>query len=234
MSGKECPTCDSVYKNEHGMKIHHAKVHGESLRGKDVECDWCGEVFSRLPCFINNTKRNFCPNKDCLPKWLSENKSGENHPMWKGGSVTVSCDWCSDEKDVNPYEIRELNHHFCDQECHGKWLSENKSGEDSPHYNGMGFSNKYLTIRDALSNVSWDTIRHRHDKDGVCEHCGDKSNNRIALHHIIPVMSGGINEGWNFMELCATCHNHIEHYTKSFTEPHLSYDYHHEDSWEPQ
>lgn len=53
-NGKKCPHCgQGGFKNEHGLKIHHTKYHGESLVEEpdyaDVECPTCGrEDFQTL------------------------------------------------------------------------------------------------------------------------------------------------------------------------------------------
>jgi len=40
---QECPRCGDEYANEHGVRIHHTKSHGEPL--PNCECNVCGSSF---------------------------------------------------------------------------------------------------------------------------------------------------------------------------------------------
>lgn len=46
----QCPTCDKELDTERGLKVHHSRVHDESLIEDedegDVECPECGEMFA--------------------------------------------------------------------------------------------------------------------------------------------------------------------------------------------
>lgn len=47
MSDVECPTCGrDDFASEGAMKGHHAKKHGESIAGVDLECEECGNEFN--------------------------------------------------------------------------------------------------------------------------------------------------------------------------------------------
>lgn len=59
----------------------------------NVECAWCGEKLKRRPYRVRESKNFFC-DFECLGKWRSENKSGENHPRWEGGkSIQYGKNW---------------------------------------------------------------------------------------------------------------------------------------------
>lgn len=74
----------------------YAKWRSEKLSGKNhpswkgglvtVECAWCGSDLERKPANATRHERHFCGNDNCWGEWLSENRTGENHPSWKGGS----------------------------------------------------------------------------------------------------------------------------------------------------
>lgn len=131
-----CPTCGRAdFKNEAGMKIHHVRTHGESIAGVQVHCANCGAPKQVHPVHERNKGRHFC-DYDCMAEWNSDNLGGSNHPGWQGGKVDVECDWCGAKKAVTRYERDELDHHYCDKECEGRWLSANKAGEDSPSWKG--------------------------------------------------------------------------------------------------
>lgn len=127
-AGVQCPTCKKPCKSEAGVKIHHAKAHGESIAGVEVTCDWCGERTRQPQSQVNDSERDFC-NLECHGEWLSENEVGEDSRSYK--SVAVECAWCGTEKRVPPSRDRENEHHYCDRECWRQWRSENITGEDS-------------------------------------------------------------------------------------------------------
>lgn len=49
-----------------------------------VECSQCGSALTRKPAVVDERERFFC-NYDCYGQWCSENRTGENHPRFKGG-----------------------------------------------------------------------------------------------------------------------------------------------------
>lgn len=130
----ECPWdgCDYTSHSEHGIKCHHPQAHGESLGGEVTECEICGDTFRYQPA---GSKGRFCSN-DCYGTWLSENNTGENNPTWKE-KVVVECAACGKDLKRRPCRIEEGKDHFCDQICHGKWLTENNVGENHPSYNSV-------------------------------------------------------------------------------------------------
>lgn len=127
----ECPTCDKELRTEHGVKQHHTKVHGESIAGVEVDCDFCEGTIRRSQSEIG--KRNFC-SRECQYNWVSENMSGENHPMWNGGKKELECKNCGDKYKRTPSRVDESS--FCSAECQAQWRSENWVGENCPFYDG--------------------------------------------------------------------------------------------------
>jgi len=126
----ECPTCGNSFKSRNGMKVHHAKTHGESIAGITITCDYCGDTAEKN----QRKKRNdhdFC-SRDCFNKWQSENLSGENSHLWEGKTITVDCDWCGESTEKKTCNYEENEKAFCSHECHGEWISENQTGEDNP------------------------------------------------------------------------------------------------------
>jgi len=117
--GHECPTCGKVLDTERGMKSHHARVHGESISGVDVECPNCGDELNVWPSRIERSENVFC-SVECENKYHSENLTGEDHPLSKE-YPTVECEWCGDAFEVKP--ARESEARFCGYECMGKWHS---------------------------------------------------------------------------------------------------------------
>lgn len=76
-----CPSCESRFDSERGMKIHFSQIHNSGGE-EPFECIWCGGWFSRSPNIV--TKNPTC-SKPCNSAWQSERSSGENAPNWKGG-----------------------------------------------------------------------------------------------------------------------------------------------------
>ena len=50
--------------------------------------------------------------------------------------MKTNCDYCGIEFNKKPSRIKKTNKDFCSMKCKGKWLSENKRGEDNPNYKG--------------------------------------------------------------------------------------------------
>jgi len=48
--------------------------------------------------------------------------------------VKVACDWCGDEMRRPRCDIERAENLFCDEECYGKWKSEERTGEDNPNW----------------------------------------------------------------------------------------------------
>jgi len=126
----ECPTCGDSFKNELGMKSHHAQAHGESIAGVDIVCHFCGEEAHKR----QKKKRNdheFC-SRDCYNNYQSEELSGKNSPHWKGRQIVVECDWCGEKTGKHAINYENNEKAFCSHECHGQWKSENNTGENNP------------------------------------------------------------------------------------------------------
>jgi 5-methylcytosine-specific restriction endonuclease McrA len=50
--------------------------------------------------------------------------------------VEVTCEWCGDKFERKRSIEENSDQTFCSQECHGKFISEHKSGENSPAWEG--------------------------------------------------------------------------------------------------
>lgn len=121
-----CPSCDrDDFKNEHGMNIHHATVHGESLTRETTECDHCGESYEVPP----GTMGQFC-STDCRDASM------------RSGSL-VECDHCEKEFHAADWEL-DKGRRFCSQSCYGaSKLDRDDSrcegcGRDYSAYNSAG------------------------------------------------------------------------------------------------
>lgn len=131
----ECPTCGrDDFASERGVKLHHARTHGESLATQTYTCDYCGNDFERRPYHTDKYDNLFC-GSDCRSAHHSETCQGEDHPLYQKKSV--ECDHCGDVLERAPHRFEENDRHFCDYECMSSWRSENQSGEDNPQYDRL-------------------------------------------------------------------------------------------------
>lgn len=113
----ECPTCGrDDFANRQGMKIHHNKIHNESL-ANTINCDWCGTTFERRPAVVKENEHNFCGD-DCRAKWLSKTTSGEDNHNWVE-SVTTTCKNCGNEFEHKPY----IDRTYCNTDCRNEYKS---------------------------------------------------------------------------------------------------------------
>jgi len=123
----DCPTCGDSFSTQAGVKQHHYALHGESIAGVDIECDWCGTITTKRPSHVNEYGQNFCSN-ECNGKWASENLENK---------TGVNCDYCGDEFQIHPFRLEQSELHFCpDSECYGNWQSENAVSENARHWEG--------------------------------------------------------------------------------------------------
>ena len=120
-----CPTCGDSFVSERGVKLHHKRSHGETLTVETSECKQCGVMFEHR----DNLTPHTC-STDCRDKW----QTGENASNWRGGKVSVTCEWCGEQTKHNPNKADERM--FCDKWCAGKWRSETQSGENNPVWKG--------------------------------------------------------------------------------------------------
>jgi len=175
----------------------------------EVECGHCGKKFLRKPAEVEYYKNHFC-SRECRGKWQAENIIGEKCPAWRGGKLEVRCDHCGEKLLRNGYEIEHRKIHFCSLDCYGRWLSINKSEENSPFWKG-GYS-RFL-------GPNWlrQGRRTRERDNYVCQICGMEENGRaLDVHHIIPFREFGLerykeaNQLSNLITLCRPCHVKVE------------------------
>jgi 5-methylcytosine-specific restriction endonuclease McrA len=157
--------------------------------------------------------------------------SGKNNPNYKHGEyLPKECVYCGSQ-----YQPTIKNQKYCTNSCAGKdsrynWQQQfcPRCGEPfTPKKDGRVYCDRecannamktprsaslYVAVRNQLLEGTWHTHRESH-KDDQCLKCGAEEN--LELHHIIPVLAGGLNEEWNYMTLCKSCHSTVEAYTNS-------------------
>lgn len=126
--GHRCPTCGSVHDTYAGVKIHHAKAHGESIAGEEIKCSVCGKTVRKTRSHIENAENPVC-SKEC-----SGILTSRREPWNKQEGVVSECAWCGGEFEHRPHE----NRRFCSRGCYDKHQSEHGhfNGETNPKYTG--------------------------------------------------------------------------------------------------
>jgi len=164
--------------------------------GEYVECAYCNDEFWLNPC----NDYEYCSHS-CAVKSREWNR--DNHPNYN--SVVIECDYCSDTLERIKSRVDEFERQFCDDECKGKWYSENLNGEDHPLYEGgeIRYGKGWKKARELALG------RDNHS----CQVCGvgrDNSDSVIDVHHIKPVRGfDKPNEAHNLLNvvtLCRSCH----------------------------
>jgi len=187
-------------------------IETRSLEGEDhpmwnggnatLQCDQCDKEISKKRSEVG--ERNFC-SPECLYEWQSEEKSGEDNHLWAGGKVETECENCGATLKRWPSDIKAVNNSFCDGDCFGSWVSENRTGEDHPRWVG-GHARYY--------GPSWYEQRQRaRDRDDYrCQICG--ASDEVHVHHIRPFREFGVenHEEANALDnlICLCPHHHTK------------------------
>lgn len=235
----DCPKCGKSYDSEQGLKIHYGRSHDGSIAGTEVSCHTCGDTFRVEPYRAEKEDvRLFC-SQECRAKEYSDQVEltcdwcGNDFERVRSRAEDSERDYCSTEckgKDyrrrvevecancgktverVRAEAIRSENS-YCGDGCR----LAHQRGAAHPSYKGnLGLG---MAIRRNLAGVRWKAFRkrqHEENPDATCAMCGAKEspNDRaLQLHHIVPVMAGGVHEDELVMWLCHPCHRAVEGFT---------------------
>lgn len=211
-----CPKdgCGKTLDTERGMKIHHARSHGEKISYQEVVCDWCGKKVEKRDSEVKRTSRNFC-DKICKREEFASRQSGEDNPRWKE-DVSMKEHACENCGETYKNYSNDDETKCCSRECYGEWLSNNWTGEDAPAWKG----GRYFYY-----GPSWQESRQKTLESAgyECEVCGitsEKHKNEhgqtLHVHHKKKFKQFGLeqhekaNRQENLMAVCRDCHNDVE------------------------
>lgn len=74
-------------------------------------CVWCAEEIEIRTQRVKRAENNFC-DLDCLARYVSENRVGENHPLHKGGEYYYGPKWRTETREL----VRQRDNYTC-QRC---------------------------------------------------------------------------------------------------------------------
>ena len=139
--------------------------------------------------------------------------TGKNHPNWQGGEVKRICEICDKEFFVSHSKLKEGRGKYCSNKCRGKWLHINKSGENSPYWQG-GISFEPYTSD--FNQQLKDRIRVR--DNFICQKCGVpelECNERLSIHHIDYDKKNCRED--NLLSLCRSCNGKVNYNREYWT-----------------
>lgn len=217
----ECEWCGDNFTDSLGKNYQTANYCSDSCRKSGFAskheantevCLYCDSEFEAKP----SHDRKYC-SQECMGSHREMLFAGDSNPNHKG-SVSVTCEYCSKEYEVKP-SVEETTR-FCSKPCYHNWMSENLTGEASPHWHG-GYRSGY--------GPNWIEQRQKRlEKDDYeCVVCGmsDEEHKEIRgvdlhVHHIERKESfrdenGDLNYERanrieNLITLCAKCHGRWE------------------------
>lgn len=228
----KCPTCGDEYASEHGVKIHHKKSHGESLKPK-ITCELCGNEeyvkpkrsdarFCSSDCWYSHKRGGDKPTKGELKRlhWdeeLSVLEMSERHDVAR---ITITrwmddygLDWRS------PSEAERLkNRQRSFEERKNQTQAANEKAREMVQ-NGEWHLQKDNPLRRGYGEGWTEEKREevREDYDRECQSCGINEGDysrKLDVHHIIPASEFDDpqkrNAKENLVPLCRSCHRETE------------------------
>lgn len=215
-----CPSCESTFDTERGMKIHHKQKHGESLVQKTTTCEvtGCDNTFTYYP---SDKEGKIC--NECVSSgesiWSVESISNEDlvDSLSKPDSVKLMCHWCEDSFFGERRKRKRKT--FCSDSCRSKYQSKRMTGEQNPRYidgtsSGANYGSTWRSVKSKALN------RDNHE----CVICDFSEN--LHVHHITPVRNFEKEEDAHYLKnavtLCASCHRHVEYGNKSIPESYIT------------
>ena len=126
----------------------------------------------------------------------------------------TKCGYCDKPIFKWPYQLRNHPIHFCNNQCKGKWMSENLIEENGANWKGGSWNNRVQY----LAHTSYRTWRANLLKNAKCIICGSTTN--LELHHIESkvLRPDRIKDESNVVPICAHCHDVLHSKTSKGSE----------------
>lgn len=193
-----CPWdgCERSFDTDMGVKVHHARAHGESIAGVKVDCAECGQTFREYPSRVERYDHDFC-SKVCSEAFQEQ-------------KVEVDCAECGQTTRKKPSKAERNDHNFCSGTCSEAF----HTGENNPQWNGGP----------AKYGPGWnerkrESVRERDDRE--CHVCGMSEAEHLTahgcklhVHHVRPAREFDDPEKRNAMgnltSVCHSCHREWE------------------------
>ncbi len=98
-----------------------------------IKCAHCGSDKRISPSSVRDF--NFC-NNVCRAEHLKVRYSGENHPQYKGGPLTIVCRVCGKTRKDQPSQIKNPDSTFCSKGCANRFNAKNARGDKNSRWKG--------------------------------------------------------------------------------------------------
>lgn len=217
---KECDNCDNTvsrypkdFYDTGGVYCSSDCYHENNGGTVTRECPTCGSSVTRRKAKAEKRDHFFC-DQDCYTEWKQENYQGSDNPS-ATHDVSVSCCRCGAGKTVTPSRYMRNSRFFCDRDCRGAWMSENRVEEQALAWKGGEGDTEYLG--------GWTRQRERAlERDFYeCRVCGmsneehnEEHGMNLHVHHQTPKDSferdSEANRLTNLLTVCAACHKCLE------------------------
>lgn len=192
------------------LKENRSEKNNSQWNRITILCAWCNKPKEIIPS--QKKKHNFC-NFNCKGKWLTKNNTGKKHPNWKE-KIIVYCQQCGKSKKVCPSKKKnQKNGVFCNYKCWGKWIKENRSGENSYNWQGGIASEPYCIIW--LDKDYKKSIKERDNYTCQNPDCWHTAN-RLVGHHINYDKKNC--HPWNVITICNSCNGRANKNRKYWTK----------------
>lgn len=193
-----CPDCSERFKNERGRTTHVGRKHPDILSQeeekwrveRDCQCPACQDKFKSAWAVMTHTTRH-C--SEASPEERAETMAKidkEDHPRHGRETSEYLKQQLSElrqgEKNPMHGKTGEENPFYGERHSEETLQKMRKPAQERINETGL-----YRMLRRSLGS-SWNREK-RDNRESVCEMCSADEN--LHLHHIVPVLSGGTNDG---------------------------------------
>lgn len=162
----------------------------------------------------------------CQRAYESE-KSLEMHLSKTHGvsGVDTECSQCGNPINRPQSLLDRTENPVCSKKCGALFREGRLAGPDNPNWKEVCFHHIYWNVRNGLSGGrrAWldlaEEVREAHGRE--CQNCGTHEGDlerKLEVHHVVPVLAGGVNVEELLLPLCRSCHRRAENHTADLFE----------------